>query len=240
MNTQDIINKLVEYGVPHDDAITLAAVGYAESGYIPNSYGDRSLGGSIGLFQIHLPAHWDKLTKWTGSQEREDWIDWLENPVNNIKAAAAVYKSQGLGAWTMYNNGGYKSYLGKDLSVQGLAEGVGTLEDPVIKGGEINSRPANTWYENAWQYVQDKIGLGQQPGDVPIKDEITARKAVGLDTADLEAAYKNSPKGGGLVQTVKEDISNLDVKGLIVNSLIVLVGLAGLVLGLFLITRKEG
>jgi len=111
-----IINQLESYGVPYADSYTLAAVGFAESSYRTNAVGDG--GDSIGVFQINMPAHGPKLTKWTSSTQRSVWVNWLSNLDNNIYAAAQVYKSQGLGAWTMYKNGGYKAYLGQNLQVR--------------------------------------------------------------------------------------------------------------------------
>lgn len=112
-----IIFKLESYGVPYSDAYILAAVGYAESSYQTGVIGDKQYGYSVGIFQINLPAHADKLQSWTGSSNRDVWISWLSNLDNNIYAGAEVYKSQGLGAWTMYRNGGYRQYLGQNNTV---------------------------------------------------------------------------------------------------------------------------
>lgn len=119
-----IINQLESHGVPYQDAVTLAAVGYAESSYRTNAVGDTSTapsnGPSIGVFQINIGnnAHASKLIKWTSSNDRNVWVNWLSNLDNNIYAASQVYHSQGLGAWTMYTNGGYRAYLGQNLQVR--------------------------------------------------------------------------------------------------------------------------
>jgi hypothetical protein len=44
-------------GFPASAAPTAAAIAMAESGGNPNAYGDASLGGSIGLWQIYTKAH---------------------------------------------------------------------------------------------------------------------------------------------------------------------------------------
>lgn len=234
MNTTDIINALVEHGVPFNDAVTLAAVGYAESGYQVGVEGDKDLGGSIGLFQIHLPAHGPKLVEWTGSQDRDTWIKWLSDPWNNIKAAAAVYKSQGLGAWTQYKNGAYKPYMGEILDVPGV-----TVSDgPLISGGEISSR-SDSWITEQWLKVKKALGIANKPGDVPIDEEIAARLWAGLPTEYLKNAYKNSPAG----QTgtgVIDGFSLSDFPKLFTGGLMVLAGVAAALVGFFLITRKEG
>lgn len=120
-----IINKLEENGVPSDDAYILAAVGYAESSYQTGIIGDQQYGGSVGIFQINIPAHTEELKRWTGSSNRDDWICWLSNLDNNIYAASQVYKSQGLHAWTMYFNGGYKQFLGQNNAVNETGSGLG-------------------------------------------------------------------------------------------------------------------
>jgi len=112
-----IIRKLVSYGVPYNDAVILTAVGYAESSYYTGNIGDYDYGYSVGIFQINLSAHSSQLQQWTGSNDTNVWISWLSNLDNNIYAASEVYKSQGLSAWTMYNNGQYLKYLGKNYTV---------------------------------------------------------------------------------------------------------------------------
>ena len=120
MNSDYIIKQLTFFGVPMDDAITLAAVVMGESSYNAQTIGDS--GNSIGLFQIHIPAHKDKLKKHTGSDSVETWINWLKLPDNNIRLASEVYHSQGLGAWTVYNEGIYNKYLGQKFEVVGVNE----------------------------------------------------------------------------------------------------------------------
>jgi hypothetical protein len=125
MTGQDIYNGLIGQGVPAGDARILSAVAYGESGYQTGAVGDG--GDSIGLFQINVPAHYDKLQQWTGSSSRSVWESWLKVPENNLKAAAAVYDSQGLGAWTVYNTGAYRQYLdGTSGSSVGYSAGGGS------------------------------------------------------------------------------------------------------------------
>jgi hypothetical protein len=138
----DIANKLTSYGISAEDARILAAVAYAESSYRPGAVGDN--GESFGLFQIHIPAHWDKLQKHTGSSDRSVWEDWLKDVNNNIFMASEVYKSQGLGAWTMYRNQMYRQYLDNldELYISG--SGVEFLSGT---GGLASRGSADTWKE---------------------------------------------------------------------------------------------
>lgn len=141
ITTSWIKEKLISYGVPARDAGILSAVAYGESGYNPAAVGDE--GDSIGLFQVNIPAHYSKLENWTGSGSRSTWESWLKDPEHNVFAASEVYKSQGLGAWTVYNNGSYRAYLdegysipytGVSLSVQGGDSGVSSYSGFIVLG----------------------------------------------------------------------------------------------------------
>lgn len=113
-----IKGKLIGYGVPAGDARILAAVAYGESGYNPAAELITSDEHSTGLFQINTFAHSDKLERWTGSNSPDVWHDYLTNPEKNVFAASEVYKSQGLGAWTVYTSGGYRQYLDSSDAVR--------------------------------------------------------------------------------------------------------------------------
>lgn len=98
-----ITAALIKAGVPSNDAATLAAVSGAESGYNPSAIGPKNKNGTTdyGLFQINS-AHNDlNPTSLPGAD-----LD------TQAQAAAAVYKKEGLGAWSTYNNGSYKGFLG--------------------------------------------------------------------------------------------------------------------------------
>lgn len=77
-------------GLPGDPEVW-AAVAMAESSGrtdVVNSIG------CVGLWQINQPAHVGSHPTWT--------VKWLQDPVNNAKAAKAVYASQGWSAWEAY------------------------------------------------------------------------------------------------------------------------------------------
>lgn len=74
----------------------MVAIAKAESGMKPEAV-NRNRNGSVdrGLFQIN------SIHKYTN----------LEDPTENIKAARAIFDSQGITAWAAYNNGSYKQFL---------------------------------------------------------------------------------------------------------------------------------
>ena len=121
-----------------DIAVTMVAIAGAESGWIPDAGGDspsilRSLGyeesankaktyncplgtehgyASWGLWQIFMPVHKSMLES-LGAPKDDSCAtaDWLKDPANSARAAFTVWQIQGFGAWSVYNNGGYMSYL---------------------------------------------------------------------------------------------------------------------------------
>lgn len=77
-------------GLPGDPALW-AAVGMAESAGDPlvvNSIG------CVGLWQINQPVHIRSHPAWT--------VRYLQNPLNNARAAAVIYHAQGMDAWEGY------------------------------------------------------------------------------------------------------------------------------------------
>lgn len=107
--------------------VVMVAIAGAESGWHARAQGDPlsiyrdggaseaaySCGGytSEGLWQVNMPAHYPYLASATGSTSPCYWAQWLWSPQNNAKAALAVYQSQGLGAWTTYQDGRWQSHI---------------------------------------------------------------------------------------------------------------------------------
>jgi hypothetical protein len=96
-----IWDMLMENGATPQEATTLTAVAYAESGGNPGDVNPNDNGGkqtSWGLFQISDGTH----------NEPAGWDD----PETNTRMAIAKLRSrQGLHAWGTYNTGAYKKYL---------------------------------------------------------------------------------------------------------------------------------
>ena len=99
--------------------VVMVAIAGAESGWDPTARGDygRDPGyglcdgySSWGLWQIHN-VHAAYLTQVSGTSSPCGWAAWLFNPAHNAQAAASVWRSQGLTAWTSYTNGAWRQYL---------------------------------------------------------------------------------------------------------------------------------
>ncbi len=78
---------------------TMLAIAQAESGCDPTARNTANSDGSTdtGLLQINSIHGIDAAT--------------LLDPAVNIQAAYRIYQSQGINAWSVYNNGKYKEYL---------------------------------------------------------------------------------------------------------------------------------
>lgn len=81
-----------------------------ESGWRSEAYAG---GGedSIGLFQINLNAHNNRIAKYTGTTDRNTNRQWLSDPINNIKIAEEIYNEQGFKPWTFAHEG-IQTYAG--------------------------------------------------------------------------------------------------------------------------------
>jgi len=105
----------------------MLAIAGAESGFDPLASGDRldsfapgtqpayepyAVNGylSFGLWQIFLGVHTPRIQGLSGYTDGPDLVRWLQDPANNAKAAATILADQGLGAWSVYNNGRWQDF----------------------------------------------------------------------------------------------------------------------------------
>lgn len=86
----------VSAGGSRGTAHLMAAIAMAESGGDPRAH---NASGASGLWQIMMPAN-------QGYVHGSVW-----NPLANARAALAILKSQGLGAWETYSTGAYRQYM---------------------------------------------------------------------------------------------------------------------------------
>lgn len=228
MNARDIYNELINSGVPAQDAAILVAVGQAESSLNPQAVGDS--GNSIGLFQIYMPAHTDFLPVYSGSGNRSDWINWLKDPINNIKAAVAVYNSQGLEAWTMFRNGGYQQYMGLETNVSPSVEGSSGV---TRSWGSAKDSPNVTDRIKYWYNY-----LTGSSTDSPLLFK-------SWNSSDLYDANNNKLDANGQIIPGSADADLLhqltgsaDLGSFFKNVGMVLIGIALAVTGLFMLSRE--
>lgn len=113
---QGVANVLRQAGFPESMVPTFMAIAKAESGWNPSAVNNSNRNGSIdrGLFQIN------------SVHQGNSW--YPANPLDPYQSAVAaynIYKSQGLGAWSVYNSGAYKQFLGAAPPIQPYAANTG-------------------------------------------------------------------------------------------------------------------
>jgi hypothetical protein len=116
-------------GFTSAQAVTLTAVGQAESGLDPNAIGDVALetskwGPSVGIWQIRT------LKAETGKGTTRDLRALKGNPTAQARAARAIFQSQGLHAWSTYTSGAYRSHLPAAKRAAGSSPAAGVAIDP--------------------------------------------------------------------------------------------------------------
>jgi hypothetical protein len=104
------IEKMIGQNFP-DDPTTARAVAMQESSLNPRAINEDNPD-VIGTYQIDVNAH----AKYIPGKTKQDKIDWLMDPANNIKFAKQLYDAQGWQPWEAYTSGAYKKYM--DMSVQ--------------------------------------------------------------------------------------------------------------------------
>lgn len=124
-------------------ADTMAAIALAESSGNPakaNTAPSEGANGSWGLWQINGDAHPD--------YDHQS----LLNAQYNAAAAVAVYRSQGLGAWSTYKSGAYKQYLsGANGPVAPAGAGGTSPLSQFVYVAQTSENPltlANAWITN--------------------------------------------------------------------------------------------
>lgn len=147
LSSEQIASLLVNR-IDDNMATIMVAIAIAESGGNSEAQGDR-FGGkyscndytSFGLWQIHMPAHYDKLERHTGSNDPCVWAEWLKDPHSNAEVALEILATQGLTAWSTYNSGTYETYLSiaedavKKAKSGGFREDAKKVIDRISAGG---------------------------------------------------------------------------------------------------------
>jgi hypothetical protein len=108
---REYIQLGLQNGLSKEDAITMAAVGMAES---TGDSGARLIGGPIagadprGLWQINMAGNLgpDRLRRY-GLRNAED----LDDPETNARVMASMLKTDGISAWAAYTDKRYLQYM---------------------------------------------------------------------------------------------------------------------------------
>lgn len=108
-------------GITDEQANIGAAIAEAESGGNPAAYGDRSIGGSYGLWQVYQPAH-------PGTQQAALNPDSAVQLMWQISNHGTNWKP-----WSTFNNGAYKQYLnGPNAQLMNTTAGTSGIASGVL------------------------------------------------------------------------------------------------------------
>lgn len=112
LTTQQVANYAAGAGMSGNHQKIMVAIAHAESGFNPRAHNSTPPDNSYGLWQINM------LGSMGPARRRQFGItsnDQLFNPAINAKAAQIIYKQQGYKAWSVYNSGAYRKYLGSSF-----------------------------------------------------------------------------------------------------------------------------
>lgn len=144
LSYDDVAQLALNAGFRADDdsAATAVAIAKAESGFNAAVYGDAAYGGSIGLWQINLPAN---------PQYNEDS---LRDPATNAHAAYALYRARGFNPWCTYKpsacggagNNAYAQYLSEARAAVARAAGSTSWKTVAVAGTAVAGAMALAWW----------------------------------------------------------------------------------------------
>ena len=110
VSKKELVQLLRQAGFPEKDIPTMVGIAGGESSYNPQAYNPNANTGdkSYGLFQINMLGA-------MGPERRREFglesNDQLFDPATNVRAAKKIYDTQGLGAWSVYNNKSYQNFM---------------------------------------------------------------------------------------------------------------------------------
>lgn len=197
--TQGQIAQVARAGGLPGDPDVWAAVAMAESSGrtdVVNSIG------CVGLWQINQPVHVRSHPTWT--------VKWLQNPVNNAKAAAVIYRAQGWSAWEAYtgpdgrgSDGPWRQYYKKGVGA--TAAGWDPLKDfwDDLLGPPERGPGSEEWEEDMGNLpgggdLMPDLGLGDVAQGIGTIAEAVQKTAVWLGNSQnwVRIGYV---AGGGLL-----------------------------------------
>jgi len=131
LTPQQIANAGAAAGMSGQHLQIMVAIARAESGGNTRAHNANPPDDSYGLWQINM------LGSMGPARRRQFGIssnEQLYDPVTNAKAAQIIYKQQGYKAWSVYNHGSYKKYLGASIQPgqPGDTGGQSAAEDPNV------------------------------------------------------------------------------------------------------------
>lgn len=192
LTMEQLVGLAKGVGFSSSDAVTMAAIAMAESGGDSNQKNFKPPDKSYGLWQINMIGNLgpERLKEFGLSSE-----DQLFDPVTNAKAAFSVKKSQGFGAWTVYQTGEYKNFLQQAEAAKGApslqVSPIASTSGPaaMVTGGLKASQVTQT-SPQGWRWGRMHKGIDMSAGiGSPIS---SAQDATVVHAGFIDDGYGNS------------------------------------------------
>lgn len=121
LTAAQVAGLVKQAGFPESVHVTMVAIARAESGFRVEVINPFNSNGTkdFGLFQINSVHRYDERLLTTDA-------------AYNTRCAKRIYDSQGLRAWSVYNNGKYQQFVNE--ARQGVAQAAGVTGSPVLPG----------------------------------------------------------------------------------------------------------
>jgi hypothetical protein len=187
-------------GFPEDKIPTIVGIARAESGGNPLALNPNRATGdeSYGLMQVNMIDYPDyqlgqsRLREF-GLKEKSDLYD----PLTNMRAAKAIYDSQGPNAWSVYKSGKYKEFVPGAQELQSTGQSYGGASAAAggldMKSGD--PKPGSVRSSLTDSILSQSLGLGDKP-------EVSKKKSLANNLRDsiLQSVMQGAvnPFGGGL------------------------------------------
>lgn len=137
LSVSEMVKLAKEAGFNDQEAAIMGAIGAAESSGNTKAYNPQGRDNSYGLWQINMLGQMgEERRRQFGIENNEQ----LWNPQINAKAAREIFEQQGFDAWTVYQTGAYKKFLGTAQESVGNVEA--SKED--ASDGKVVDKPSVT------------------------------------------------------------------------------------------------
>ena len=150
---------LRQEGFPEDLVPTFIAISQAESGLNPRAHNPRGADNSYGLLQVNMKGPMgEERRQQFGLKANEELFD----PRTNVRAAKAIYDSQGLGAWSVTRSvkgarPAYEQFLPEAQKAAGVSSSMPQPTAPPPVDGKPTNKPT---VKNNAEFLKSYIGGG--------------------------------------------------------------------------------
>ena len=193
LSDNQMASYLRQAGFPEKVIPRMVAIGRAESGGDPTAHNPRYPDNSYGVWQINMLDDPDN-DYMLGAERRAKYglssNEQLNDPLTNARAAFDVYKSQGLGAWSVHTSGAADQFMPGALKATAdtQGQGVSAPEDKSTKKLTPEQQTAAQNLFGALQLFTNMIrGGGDDELEIPEPKEVSPAQMISDQEKDRQA-----------------------------------------------------